>query len=122
MLLALGGLMPAHASADEPPAVITAVALRFVPGDDALPLGPVVVDRGRRLIFVNADNLGVHSIYSTDYDAQGAPLFSVEQQNLGSYAEVDGVAALPAGRYGFLCSNHPEMKGTLVVTDDDQGA
>jgi len=121
MLLALSGLTGAHASPAEP-ALITAAALRFVPGDDALPLGPLIVEQGRRLLFVNADNLGVHSIYSVEYDEDGWPLFWTDQQNLGSAAEVEGVPDLLPRAYAFFCSNHPEMKGTLVVTDDDQGA
>lgn len=75
----------------------------------------VVVPRGTDLYLFNL-NLWGHSMYS---DANGTDdrLFWSEEVSFGRSTLINGVSSLPAGSYGFHCSNHPDMLGTLVVVD-----
>lgn len=95
-------------------AVVTAVALTFVPGGRDVP-AQLFVARGSSLAFANADTLGFHRIESIDY-RDGEPLFtSGEQIGPGQVSTVRGVEALTPGRYGFVCPIHAGMEGSLTV-------
>ncbi|HET7523071.1 MAG TPA: hypothetical protein VFJ79_02895, partial [Acidimicrobiales bacterium] len=75
----------------------------------------VVVPSGGSLSFVN-DDLPQHDVTATDRGADGQPLFRSKLIGIGEVAPVGGVSRLAPGRsYGFYCSIHPGMQGTLVV-------
>ncbi len=88
---------------------------------------PVVVSQqGERLDFTNLD-IDAHDIVSDDratgsepwciFHPQGAcPLFASKLIGLGETDEVIGVDYLLPGSYKFICSVHPWMQGTLIVS------
>lgn len=76
----------------------------------------VAVDRGGSLTHTNADILP-HNVVATDTGADGQPLFSSGAPKGAGAFEVEGVAEVPPGSYGFLCTIHPFMRGTLEVVD-----
>jgi len=115
MLLALSGVVPAHA-ADPTPGVITVAAFLYLPGDTEVPELPLVVEQGASLTFTSADTVGgFHSIVSEDLRADATPLFWAGQIGPGQVSEVNGVPGLEPGTYRFYCSNHPDMNGLLAV-------
>lgn len=68
-----------------------------------------VAAQGGTLTYTNADIVR-HDVVS---DQPG--LFSSVLISAGQSAEVAGVPALAAGQYGFHCSLHTGMKGTLII-------
>jgi hypothetical protein len=64
--------------------------------------------RGGDLQFLNLD-IQEHDVTST------AGLFKSDLIGVGQTASVAGVTNLPPGTYGFYCSIHPGMRGTLLV-------
>jgi polyvinyl alcohol dehydrogenase (cytochrome) len=70
----------------------------------------VTVPRGSTVDFLNLD-VPQHDVRSTT-----AGLFASELIGTGQTAPVTGVDRLGPGSYGFYCSLHPNMKGTLTVT------
>jgi plastocyanin/glucose/arabinose dehydrogenase len=104
--LALAAAAPAHAAR----AVVHTSLQHYVPSQ-------VVVDRGGSLTHTNVD-IAPHNVVSTARDAAtGEPLFSSgPPQGIGAY-EVEGVSSLAPGSYGFICTIHPPMRGTLTVVD-----
>jgi plastocyanin len=75
----------------------------------------VVVFSGGKLSFTNLDFVQ-HDVTSDDNGPNGRPLFRSKLIGLGEAAPVDGVEKLPSGKsYGFFCSVHPGMRGTLIV-------
>ncbi|MCA1832911.1 MAG: hypothetical protein ABR548_00560 [Actinomycetota bacterium] len=98
------------------PAVLTAAAYTYAPGDTDTPGLELHVFQGSQLVFVNADPLGAHAVTSEDTDTRGYPLFNADAINMGLAADVSGVSALAPGRYPFYCYVHaPSMTGVLVV-------
>jgi polyvinyl alcohol dehydrogenase (cytochrome) len=77
---------------------------------------PLVVDfAGNKVSYTNLDNV-LHDVTATDKGADGRPLFQSKLIGLGESAAIDGTEKLAAGKsYGFYCSVHPGMKGTLQV-------
>ncbi|HYF71753.1 MAG TPA: multicopper oxidase domain-containing protein [Nocardioides sp.] len=71
------------------------------------------------LTVVNQTRL-FHTVTSEATDSDGTPLFDVDVP-AGATVTLPG-AGLAAGRYAFYCRPHPNMRGTLVVTGDDDGA
>jgi polyvinyl alcohol dehydrogenase (cytochrome) len=70
---------------------------------------------GGPLSFVNLD-LAKHDVVSEAKGPDGKPLFSTPLIDLGESAEVEGLDQVKSGQsYGFFCSIHPGMRGTLVV-------
>jgi plastocyanin len=70
---------------------------------------------GGSLSFTNLDVVQ-HDVTANDNGPDGRPLFQSKLIGLGETAVVTGAEKLPAGRsYGFYCSLHPGMKGTLAV-------
>lgn len=121
--MALAAAVPARpAPAAAPPvAVVVAEYYRYVPGDSTgtVPVAaPVVVARGGRVVFANADPAAPHTL--TGVGSDGGYLFDtgpVEVQP-GEVREVDGVPALEPGTYDFFCKLHSwMMQGRLEVTD-----
>jgi plastocyanin len=102
--------LPAVASADE---VIEAQTVwRF----DA---SSYTIDQGEPLLFRNADaaSPGPHNVVADDKGPDGKPLFASKTIENGEEAPVDGARRLTTGSYGFICTVHPFMQATLVVTD-----
>lgn len=70
----------------------------------------VVVPRGSPVTFTNLD-VSLHDFDSTTGAWSDRPLIG-----LGESDRIDEIASLPSGEYGFFCSIHRNMVGTLVVT------
>lgn len=64
--------------------------------------------RGQKVKFTNLD-IAPHDVRST------TGRFSSALIGIGQSTPVNGVSSLPPGKYGFFCSIHPNMKGTLTV-------
>jgi polyvinyl alcohol dehydrogenase (cytochrome) len=77
---------------------------------------PVVIDfSGNKVSYTNLDNV-LHDVTASDKGPDGRPLFQSKLIGLGESASVDGTEKLAAGKsYGFYCSVHPGMKGTIQV-------
>ena len=101
-LLALAG--PATASAAER---ITAVPQSKYATTD------VSIEQGESLSFMNLDVLN-HDVTASDKSG-GEPLFSTPLIGPGQEVPVAGADELGPGSYGFVCSVHPNMEGTLKV-------
>src|SRR4051794_36715558 len=83
-----------------------------------------MLDTGEKLTFKNDDaaSPGPHNVTSNDKGPDGKPLFSSQTIKNGEQSPVNGATALKAGRYDFICTIHPIMMATLVVTDRGQPA
>ncbi len=78
---------------------------------------PLAVSQaGSAVTFVNADPTAQHDVTAADKDAGGRPIFQSKKLAAGGSGAVYGTERLKAGSYGFLCSIHPNMKGTLTVS------
>ncbi|MEA2428770.1 MAG: hypothetical protein QOF37_2398, partial [Thermoleophilaceae bacterium] len=75
----------------------------------------MTVDKGGQLSFVNLD-APQHDVTSDEKGPDGRPLFYSKLSGLGEVAPVVGLDRVESGKsYGFFCSLHPGMRGTLVV-------
>jgi polyvinyl alcohol dehydrogenase (cytochrome) len=74
----------------------------------------VIAFSGGKLDFTNLDVVQ-HDVTSDQHGTDGRPLFQSKLIGLGEAAPVAGVEKLPPGSYGFFCTVHPGMRGTLVV-------
>lgn len=74
----------------------------------------VTIDAGESVTFMNLDFLG-HDVFAVDKGADGKPLFASEIVSAGGSSPVAGAEKLGGGAYGFICSIHPQMTGTLTV-------
>jgi plastocyanin len=75
----------------------------------------VTVERGGSLSFLNLDYVE-HDVNSEEKGPDGRPLFSTPLIGFGESAEVEGLDRVQSGQsYGFFCSVHPGMRGTLRV-------
>lgn len=75
----------------------------------------VTMDQGERLTFQNLDVVG-HDVTATQRGPDGRALFRTPIIGGGQEVFVEGSQYLTTGSYGFVCSIHPEMTGTLNVT------
>src|SRR3954447_7965690 len=77
-----------------------------------------MLDTGEKLTFKNDDGAspGPHNVTSNDKGPDGKPLFSSQTIKNGEQSVVAGAQSLKAGQYGFICTVHPFMQATLVVT------
>ncbi|HEX2233030.1 MAG TPA: plastocyanin/azurin family copper-binding protein [Thermoleophilaceae bacterium] len=75
----------------------------------------VTMDQGERLTFQNVD-LVEHDVTANGRGPDGRPLFRTPVIGSGQEAFVEGSQYLTTGSYGFFCTVHPEMTGTLNVT------
>ena len=82
--------------------VITSVALQYV-----LPVTPLLTGMG--LDYTNID-VAPHNVVSDDGLFSSGPLIPA-----GQTANVAGVEDLPPGSYGFFCTLHTNMRGSLEV-------
>ena len=74
----------------------------------------VTIQKGQGLNFVNLDT-PQHDVTADQKGGDGRPVFQSKLGGLGQVVPVDGVDRLASGSYGFFCSIHPGMRGTLVV-------
>ncbi|MDQ3741931.1 MAG: plastocyanin/azurin family copper-binding protein, partial [Actinomycetota bacterium] len=79
-------------------------------------LTPVMTtQRNGELQFINLDVVQ-HDVVSDEKAPDGAPLFSTPLIGTGQSAPVTGLDRVEAGKsYGFFCSLHTNMRGTLTV-------
>jgi len=93
-------------------------------GDGTITAGPtpntyattdVTIDQGQTVTFQNSDPTAFHDV-TADQNGGGKPLFNSETIEGGKTAPVKGVEFLTTGDYGYHCSVHPFMKGTLHVS------
>jgi polyvinyl alcohol dehydrogenase (cytochrome) len=75
----------------------------------------VSITQGSLATFANVDPTASHDVTARDR-SNGKPLFGSDLLAAGETTEVAGTDKLVPGRYGFLCSIHPAMQGTLEVT------
>ena len=73
------------------------------------------IDQGEKVTLRNSDISG-HDVTSSRKSADGKPLFRSELVAPGSSGPVEGTEYLTTGSYPFVCSVHPGMDATLVVT------
>ena len=91
----------------------------------------VVVAEGEGITYTNGD-IAPHNFVASDafvpkkeakktpwcssYDKGKCPLFWSQTISTGASTEVEGLERIVAGdQYGFLCTVHPNMNGTLIV-------
>jgi plastocyanin len=79
-------------------------------------LTPVMTtQKGGPLQFINLDVVQ-HDVVANDLGPDGRPLFHTPLIGTGASAAVEGLENVEAGRsYGFFCSLHTNMRGTLSV-------
>jgi polyvinyl alcohol dehydrogenase (cytochrome) len=71
--------------------------------------------KGGPLSFVNLDVV-LHDVTSDQKGPDGTPLFRSKLIGLGESAPIEGLDKVEPGKqYGFFCSVHPGMRGTLAV-------
>jgi polyvinyl alcohol dehydrogenase (cytochrome) len=77
---------------------------------------PVMVTQvGGPVSFSNFD-LPQHDVVSDARAVTGQPLFSSPRSGIGEVVPVRGLNRVQSGKqYGFFCSLHPGMRGTLIV-------
>lgn len=114
----LGGGASAQAPSGPPDAKIVAplqgAAFNFVPRQ-------VVVTQGQGLELYSLDVLP-HDVTSNETDGEGFAIFGSDAINYDDTvrngpAQVNGVKDLAPGAYGFYCTIHPQMGGTLTVVE-----
>jgi plastocyanin len=77
----------------------------------------VTIDQGQVVTFQNSDPTGVfHDVTSDQNGPRGTAMFQSATIERSKTAPVKGVEFLKTGDYGFHCSVHPFMKGTLHVS------
>ena len=58
----------------------------------------------------------MNDVTASDKGPDGRPLFQSKLIGLGESTSIDGTDKLQSGKsYGFYCSVHPGMKGTIQV-------
>jgi plastocyanin len=78
------------------------------------------MDQGEKLEFLNADFLSpaAHDVTSEAMGPDGKPLFASPTVDHGAQVPVVGARQLKTGSYPFICSVHPFMTATLVVSSN----
>ena len=77
------------------------------------------IDQGEMLLFKNSDvaSPGPHNVTASGRGADGKPQFASRTIRNGEQATVDGAQQLTTGNYDFICTVHPFMEASLVVSD-----
>jgi plastocyanin len=74
-----------------------------------------VTQVGGPLSYTNGD-IVQHDVVARDRGPDGGPLFHSRLAGLGEPVPVEGLDRVESGKsYGFYCSLHPGMQGTLIV-------
>lgn len=103
--LSVAPAAPAHAATPWP---VFTLQNTFLPGDLSL-------SQGDTLTLTNLES-SPHDIWADALGPDGAPLFRSDTiYGAGQSAPVAGVSSLEPGAYGFYCSVHTEMRGSIVV-------
>lgn len=74
----------------------------------------LVIPRGTELVFLNLHVWG-HNITSDAWRTPSVRLFRSDVVPFRGEATVRGADALEPGTYGFFCSNHVSMRGSLTI-------
>ena len=74
----------------------------------------VEIDQGEKVIFRNGD-VASHDVTADQKGPDGKPIFASALIGRNEEAEVKGADSLTTGSYGYFCSVHPQMKGTIKV-------
>jgi plastocyanin len=77
----------------------------------------VSIAQGERVSFHNGD-VNIHNVTSTAKGSDGRPLFESKTADNNQTVPVEGTQYLTSGSYPFVCTIHPNMRGTLNVTSD----
>jgi plastocyanin len=77
--------------------------------------GDITIAQGEKVTFTNGDTV-THDVTAATKGADGNPLFESEKIGAGQSAAVAGAEYLTTGSYGYICSIHPGMKGTITVS------
>ena len=77
----------------------------------------VTIDQGERVTFHNGDTVA-HDVTATQNGPDSKPLFRSATTDPGKNSTVDGTQYLTTGHYDFICSLHPDMKGSIHVTSN----
>jgi plastocyanin len=113
VVLAIAGLLAAA------PALAADRAVTAGPAPNSFSTTTVTMDQGDTVTFHNDDASGaLHDVTSDKNGSDGAPLFksALIEGGKGKTSAVSGVEYLTTGDYGFHCSVHPFMTGTLKVS------
>jgi plastocyanin len=106
-------------------AVAGALAAAPALADQTVTAGPVpntfatkdvTIAQGEALTFQNSDRTALHDVTSDKNGSDSKPLFVSDTIDGGKTAPVKGVEFLTTGDYGFHCSVHPFMTGTVHVS------
>jgi plastocyanin len=77
--------------------------------------GDITIAQGEKVTFTNGDTVA-HDVTAATKGTDGNPLFASEKIGAGQSAAVAGAEYLTTGSYGYICSIHPGMKGTITVS------
>jgi plastocyanin len=106
-------------------AVAGALAAAPALADQTVTAGPVpntfattdvTIAQGEALTFQNSDRTALHDVTSDKNGSDSKPLFASDTIEGGKTAPVKGVEFLTTGDYGFHCSVHTFMTGTVHVS------
>jgi polyvinyl alcohol dehydrogenase (cytochrome) len=113
----LGELLGGGDDDPDDPGAPTGPAILAGPGASSTTYAtPVMATQvGGPLSFANLD-LPQHDVVSDQKGPDGGPLFSSRLGGLGEVVPVEGLDRVQSGQtYGFYCSIHPGMRGSLIV-------
>jgi plastocyanin len=79
--------------------------------------GDVTIAQGAKVTFTNGDTVA-HDVTAAAKGADGKALFASDQIGPAQSAPVAGVEYLTTGKYEYICSIHPFMKGTITVSSE----
>jgi plastocyanin len=99
--------------AQAPPALADQEIQAQAPNHYASP--SATIDQGEPLTFRNLDVNG-HNVTATQKGPDGKALFATPVIGTNQSSFVEGSQYLTTGSYGFICTVHPFMTGTVVVT------
>jgi plastocyanin len=94
-------------------------------GDATITAGPVpntfattdvTIDQGQSILFQNSDRTALHDVTADKNGTDGKALFQSDTIEGGKTSPVKGVEFLTTGDYGFHCSVHPFMVGTIHIS------
>lgn len=86
----------------------------YLAGDHELVSPSLVLPQGTELTFLNLHVWG-HNITSDAWLTPSERLFRADVVPFRGEAPVRGVEVLAPGTYGFFCSNHMGMRGSVTI-------
>lgn len=106
LVAGLAGATPHAAAAAH---TVTSAGYLYLPTD-------LTIARGDTVDLLNVDPVP-HNITSDGSTRSGALLFSSDNADAGERVTVRGVDKLAPGRYGYFCTLHEDMRGSILVTE-----